>query len=60
MEISVKGEAKEIADLVLAIQDQQNQKALETAAEELFQSAQSGDLGSIKAVQVLVNTENEA
>ena len=49
MEISIKAEAKEIADLVLAIQDQQNQKALETAAEELFQSAQSGDFGSVKA-----------
>lgn len=55
MEISIKGDAKEIADLVLVIQSQQNQLTLETAADALFRSAQSGDLDSVKAVLDLAN-----
>lgn len=55
MEICINGTPKEIADLVLAIQDQQNQRALETAAGELFKSAQSGDLASVKAALDLIN-----
>lgn len=55
MTVCMTGEPKEIADLVLAIQDQQNQRALETAAGELFKSAQSGDLESVKAALDLIN-----
>lgn len=55
MTVCITGEPKEIADLVLAIQDQQNQRALETAAEELFQNAQSGDPDSVRTALDLIN-----
>lgn len=56
MEITIKGEAKEIADIVLAIQSQQSQIVSDDTVEALIEKAKDGDLDSFRTIKNLLNS----